>query len=127
MTIGKTAKNVAYAYTRDPARAIAFYGKTLGLPQKSQDKFATVLDLYGAELRIVEIKDHKPHAHPVFGWEVPDVVATVKSLKANGVTMNVYDGMGQDELGIWTSPDGKTKIAFFNDPDGNGLSIATHI
>lgn len=126
MTIGKPAKNVAYAYTRDPAKAIAFYGKTLGLTQKSQDKFATVFDLFGADLRIVQIPDHKPHAHPVFGWEVPDVVATVKSLRASGVTMNVYDGMGQDELGIWTSPDGKTKIAFFNDPDGNGLSIATH-
>jgi catechol 2,3-dioxygenase-like lactoylglutathione lyase family enzyme len=126
MTIGKTAKNVAYAYTRDPAKAKAFYGKTLGLALKSEDNFATVFDLYGADLRIVEIPDHTPHAHPIFGWEVPDVVASVKALRAAGVKMNVYDGMGQDELGIWTSPEGKTKLAFFNDADGNGLSIATH-
>lgn len=126
MTIGATAKNVAYAYTRNPAQAHVFYGKTLGFKQKSQDNYATAFDMNGTELRIVEIKDHKPHAHPIFGWEVPDVVATVTSLKASGVKMNIYDGMGQDALGIWTSPDGKTKTAFFNDPDGNGLSIATH-
>jgi catechol 2,3-dioxygenase-like lactoylglutathione lyase family enzyme len=126
MTIAKTAKIVAFAYTRDAGRAKAFYGKTLGLTHKSEDKFASVYDLNGGELRIVTIPDHKPHAHPIFGWEVPDVVATVKALRASGLNMNVYEGMGQDELGIWTSPDGKTQIAFFNDPDGNGLSIATH-
>jgi catechol 2,3-dioxygenase-like lactoylglutathione lyase family enzyme len=126
MTIGNSARNVAYAYTRDPAKAKAFYGATLGFPLKSEDKFASIYDFNGADLRIVQIPDHKPHAHPIFGWEVPDVVATVKALKAKGVAMNVYEGMGQDDLGIWTSPDGKTKLAFFNDPDGNGLSIATH-
>jgi catechol 2,3-dioxygenase-like lactoylglutathione lyase family enzyme len=126
MTIGKPATNVAYAYTRDPAKAKAFYGKTLGFTHKSDDTFASVFDMNGAELRIVEIPDHKPHAHPIFGWEVPDIVAVVKALRAGGVKMNFYDGMGQDELGIWTAPDGTSKVAFFNDPDGNGLSIATH-
>jgi predicted enzyme related to lactoylglutathione lyase len=28
----------------------------------------------------------------------------------------------QDELGIWTTPDG-TKVAWFKDPDGNTLSL----
>ncbi len=126
MTIGKPAKIVTYVYTRDPSKAKPFYGKTLGFPMTSEDGHASVFALDGAELRIVHIPDHKPHAHPVFGWDVPDVVATVKALRAGGVTMNIYDGMGQDELGIWTSPDGKAKIAFFNDPDGNGLSISTH-
>jgi hypothetical protein len=32
--------------------------------------------------------------------------------------------MGQDELGVWTSPDGKAHVAFVSDPDGNVLSIA---
>jgi len=30
--------------------------------------------------------------------------------------------MKQDELGIWTAPDG-TKVAWFKDPDGNMLSV----
>jgi catechol 2,3-dioxygenase-like lactoylglutathione lyase family enzyme len=126
MTIGATAKNVGYAYTRDRATSKAFYGQMLGLKMTGEDKYAVSFDMYGTELRIVEIPDHKPHAHPIFGWEVPDVVATVTALRAGGLHMNIYDGMGQDSLGIWTSPDGKTKIAFFNDPDGNGLSISTH-
>lgn len=67
--------------------------------------------------------DHRPSAHPVLGWQVPDIEAAVEALAARGVDMNVYEGMGQDDLGIWTSPDGKAKVAFFNDPDGNGLSL----
>jgi len=30
--------------------------------------------------------------------------------------------MGQDKLGIWTSPSG-ARIAWFKDPDGNTLSL----
>ena len=37
--------------------------------------------------------------------------------------MNVYEGLGQDPQGIWTAPDGRCKVAFFNDLDGNGLSL----
>lgn len=29
----------------------------------------------------------------------------------------------QDELGIWTAPDGSAKVAWFEDPDGNLLSL----
>jgi hypothetical protein len=46
----------------------------------------------------------------------------VASLTANGVAMNIYEGMGQNRRGIWTAPDGSCKAAFFNSPDGNGLS-----
>ena len=127
MSIGKSAKVVTFIYTRDRAKAKGFYGETLGFALKSEDRSASVFDLNGVELRIVPIADHVAHAHPVFGWEVADIAATIKALRERGVTMNIYDGMGQDELGIWTSPDGKTKIAFLNDPDGNGLSLASHL
>jgi hypothetical protein len=32
--------------------------------------------------------------------------------------------MEQDALGVWSSPGGK--VARFNDPDGNTLSISQH-
>lgn len=35
-----------------------------------------------------------------------------------------YEGLNQDELGIWTAPDGQSKVAFFADPDGNMLSVS---
>jgi catechol 2,3-dioxygenase-like lactoylglutathione lyase family enzyme len=127
MSIGKSAKVVTYIYTRDPTKAKAFYGSTLGFAQTSEDPFASVFDLNGVELRIVQIPDHVAHPHPVIGWEVADIAASIKGLREHGVTMNIYEGMGQDEVGIWASPDGKTKLAFFNDPDGNGLSLASHL
>ena len=37
MSIGKSAKVVTFMYTRDPAKAKAFYGKTLGFAQTSED------------------------------------------------------------------------------------------
>jgi hypothetical protein len=85
-----------------------------------------VFDLNGVPLRIVPIKDHKPWPHTVLGWEVKDIVAEVKALTARGVRFQVYEGYGQDELGIWNSPDGRAKVAWFLDADGNNLSLAQH-
>ena len=34
-----------------------------------------------------------------------------------------YEGMEQDDLGIWRAPSGAL-IAWFRDPDGNTLSLA---
>jgi predicted enzyme related to lactoylglutathione lyase len=37
--------------------------------------------------------------------------------------MLIYPGFGQDEAGIWNSPDGGARIAWFNDSEGNLLSL----
>ena len=64
-------------------------------------------------------------ARSVLGWNVRDIVATVQSMRARGVVFTVYEGLGQDELGIWTAPDGQAKVAWFADPDdGNVLSVS---
>jgi hypothetical protein len=39
------------------------------------------------------------------------------------VTFQIYEGFGQDADGVWASPDGGAKVAWFHDPDGNGLSL----
>jgi hypothetical protein len=44
-------------------------------------------------------------------------------LKARGVAFNVYEGLGQDEFGIWTVPGATSRVAWFLDPDGNNLSL----
>ena len=69
------------------------------------------------------IPDHKAHSHPVLGWEVEDIGAAAEALRGRGVAFSIFEGMGQDALGIWTSPVGKSKIAFFADPDGNALML----
>jgi hypothetical protein len=60
----------------------------------------------------------------VLGWNVDDIEAAVDALAGRGISFAIYEGMGQDARGIWSAPDGRTKVAFFADPDGNGLSLA---
>jgi catechol 2,3-dioxygenase-like lactoylglutathione lyase family enzyme len=60
----------------------------------------------------------------VLGWNVSDISATAKALRDQGIVFNIHEGMGQDALGIWTSPDGRSKVAFFSDPDGNVLTLS---
>lgn len=117
------ATPITFVITRDRKTSEAFYGETLGLRRLPGDPFAAVFDLAGVPLRLTEVPGHTPSPHPVLGWRVADIKATVQALTAKGVSMNIYEGMGQDELGIWTAPDGSAKVAFFNDPDGNGLSL----
>lgn len=114
---------VTFVITRDRKAAEAFYGETLGLTRLAGDHFAAVFDLAGVPLRLTEVAGHTPTAHPVLGWTVTDIEAAVDALAANGVKMTIYEGMGQDARGIWTAPDGCSKVAFFSDPDGNGLSL----
>jgi catechol 2,3-dioxygenase-like lactoylglutathione lyase family enzyme len=112
MNIGQTDTPVAFLYVADRDRALGFYRETLGLELRSADDFGDFIDLGGAWLRMTVMPDHKAHPHPVLGWNVGDIAVTI------------FEGMGQDPLGIWTAPDGKTKVAFFADPDGNVLSLS---
>ena len=60
--------------------------------------------------------------YTVLGWRVDDIAATMAELSARGVEFRRYEGMGQDEAGVWTTPDG-AQVAWFADPDGNTLSL----
>ena len=123
MALPPSATAIAFVLTRDRAVSDAFYRDVLGLPFKMDDGFAAVFDLNGAELRITHVPEHSAAPHPVLGWQVADIASTVADLTAKGVVMTIYPGMGQDETGVWTSPDGKARVAFFPDPDGNLLSL----
>ena len=124
MNIGQADTPVAFLYVADRDRALDFYRETLGLELRSADDFGDFIDLGGAWLRMTVMPDHKAHPHPVLGWNVGDIAAAVETLRDRGATFTIYEGMGQDALGIWTAPDGRTKVAFFADPDGNVLSLS---
>jgi predicted enzyme related to lactoylglutathione lyase len=66
----------------------------------------------------------RPVAAPytVLGWDVADIASMMDQLSARGVQFTRYQGMGQDDRGVWTAPGG-AKIAWFLDPDGNNLSL----
>jgi catechol 2,3-dioxygenase-like lactoylglutathione lyase family enzyme len=123
MGILEAAKPAIVICTRDRARATAFYRDTLGLTVAYEDSFAAVLNIGGVTLRISVVADFTPHEHTIFGFNVPDVAATVKALREKGVTFTIHQGFRQDELGIWTAPGGTVRVAWFKDPDGNVLSV----
>lgn len=115
---------VAYLNVADRARALGFYRDTLGLALRSADAFGDFIDLGAGLLRMTVMAGHKAQPHPVLGWNVDDIEAAVTALRARGIAFTVFEGMGQDAQGIWTSPDGNTKVAFFADPDGNVLTLS---
>jgi len=113
---------IAFVSTVDAARAKAFYRDKLGLSFVSEDPFALVFDAHGIMLRVSIVREHSPAQQTVLGWHVTDIEATVTGLGKAGIKFQRYDGLKQDDRGIWTSPDGG-RIAWFKDPDGNTLSI----
>jgi catechol 2,3-dioxygenase-like lactoylglutathione lyase family enzyme len=115
-------KLIAFAATRDGARARAFYQTTLGLTVVADDDFALVLDANGTMIRIQKMAVFTPHPFTALGWDVSDIAATVDGLRRRGVTFENFSGMAQDERGIWHSPSGAS-VAWFKDPDGNTLSL----
>jgi catechol 2,3-dioxygenase-like lactoylglutathione lyase family enzyme len=118
------SKLVAFVPTTDPVRARAFYEDVLGLRLVEDAKpFAQVFDANGTMLRVTTVHEHHPAAFTVLGWEVESIESTVEQLTAAGVVFQRYPGLNDsDPLGIWTSPSG-ARIAWFQDPDGNVLSL----
>ncbi|HEY2506140.1 MAG TPA: VOC family protein [Streptosporangiaceae bacterium] len=115
---------VGFIPARDAGAARAFYEGVLGLRVVESSPFALILDLQGTTLRVTSAGDFIPQPFTVAGWHVQDVAAEVRALQAKGVEFARYDGMEQDELGIWTAPSGD-RVAWFRDPDGNTLSLTT--
>jgi catechol 2,3-dioxygenase-like lactoylglutathione lyase family enzyme len=124
MNLQQSATPVAFLYAGDRDRALAFYCGKLGLTLHSSDAFGDFIDLGPALARMTVMADYKAGPHPVLGWNVADIEASVAALCDRGIDFAIYEGMGQDELGIWTSPDGAAKVAWFADPDGNVLSLS---
>jgi catechol 2,3-dioxygenase-like lactoylglutathione lyase family enzyme len=118
----RSADLVAFVATRDLEAAGAFYGSTLRLPLLEANDFARVYDAHGTQLRVTLVQSLANAPYTVLGWRVDDIVQTIDELHAAGVRFNRYDGMDQDDNGVWVAPDG-TRVAWFADPDTNTLSL----
>ena len=118
----KSRPIVAFVATTDRKRAKAFYAKTLGLRLVSEDGFALAFDAGGTMLRVAIVKTLQPAGYTVLSWIVPDIAKAVRDLVKRGVIFQRYEGMPQDDLGIWSSPSG-ARVAWFGDPEGNTLSL----
>jgi catechol 2,3-dioxygenase-like lactoylglutathione lyase family enzyme len=116
---------IAFLTTSKPAECRAFYQDKLGLLFMGEDPGFLIFDSNGTVLRIQKSAAFAPSSQIALGWEVSDLVHEVEELTAGGVPPIARPGVTLDSLGIWTAPDG-TMIAWFNDPDGNVLTLSQH-
>jgi len=116
------AELVAFVATTDLQRSHAFYGDRLRLRHVETTPFANVYDAGGTKLRVTLVEQRAGSPYTVLGWQVPDIVVAVRFLAERGIAVKHFEGMGQNEAGIWTAPGG-ARIAWFEDPDGNVLSV----
>jgi catechol 2,3-dioxygenase-like lactoylglutathione lyase family enzyme len=117
---------IGFATIVDIEKAKSFYRDTLGLTLLSEEPpFALVFDANGIMIRLGMGKERPKVSGTVLGWQVPEIESAVSELQGRGITFERFDGLKQDNAGIWTSPTG-AKVAWFRDPDGNILSLSEH-
>jgi catechol 2,3-dioxygenase-like lactoylglutathione lyase family enzyme len=113
---------MTFVSVTDLDRARVFYEGVLGLVVTEQNPVALVADAAGAMLRITHAPEVTPTGYTVLGWRVDDIARSMGDLARRGVSFTRYDGMSQDDLGVWTTPGGD-RVAWLTDPDGNVLSL----
>lgn len=122
--LSKEDKPVAFLSVSNRVKAKDFYAYKLGLKIVYEDDFALVMELGNSTLRISELKNFEPQRFTVLGWEVDDIVSSAKRLISLNIKPKRYDGLEQDEMGIWNSPSTCVRVMWFEDPDGNILSLS---
>ena len=113
---------IAFVATAKPVEAMAFYQGALGLRFVEETPFSLVFLSGETMVRIQKIAEVAVAPDTALGWEVDDIAVRMAELVANGVVFDRFDGIAQDQEGIWAAPDG-TRVAWFRDPDGNLLSL----
>ena len=113
---------VAFVPSSHLGRSHAFYSGVLGLSCVEATPQANEYDAHGTPLRVTLIVDQETSPHTVLGWRVNDLETSMADLASRGVVFRRYEGFDQNEDGIWTAPGG-SRIAWFEDPDGNIISL----
>jgi len=120
-----SSKMVGFVATAKPEEAKRFYENNLGLQLLEDSPFALVFASGDNTIRVQKVESLVTPPYTSLGWEVEDIAATLKHLLSNGVEFQHHEGLPQNEAGIWKTPDG-AQIAWFQDPDGNTLSLTEH-
>jgi catechol 2,3-dioxygenase-like lactoylglutathione lyase family enzyme len=116
---------ILFAAITGPDRARNFYEKVLGLKFVADDPFAFVFRTGPVQLRLQKVEQKPRIGYTVLGWAVTDIQKAVRQLAEAGVQFMRYDGLEQDTDGIWQSPGG-ARVAWFQDPDENTLSLTQY-
>ena len=115
-------KPVLFVATAKVKSSRAFYERVLGLAFVADEPYALVFRVGRSMLRIQKVERVPKVPYTVLGWAVRNLRSTVRRLSEAGVAFQRYDGLAQDDEGVWCSPGGAL-VAWFQDPDGNTLSL----
>ena len=116
---------VATIAVKDLKAAKKFYGDILGLKPTPVPE-PEVLNYKSGNSTVLVYKSQFAGSNKATSvtWIVDDVDATVKDLKAKGVAFEHYDFPGMTRKGD-VHIAGKSKAAWFKDPDGNILAVVS--
>jgi catechol 2,3-dioxygenase-like lactoylglutathione lyase family enzyme len=105
----------------DMQKAREFYGETLGLRTSEEYGLMWLHLAGGRDTLVYEQPDPTPASSTILNFEVDDIDKAVDALAARGVRFERYDGVEQDEKGVFREEG--PYIAWFMDPSGNVLSV----
>jgi catechol 2,3-dioxygenase-like lactoylglutathione lyase family enzyme len=115
-------KPILFLATANAGRSRDFYQRVLGLNFVTDEPPALVFQVGHSMLRIQKVDQVQAAPYTAMGWSVSDIRGTVQRLHAAGVVFQRYEGLKQDDDGIWHAPSGAF-VAWFRDPDGHVLSL----
>jgi len=116
---------VATIAVKDLKAAKKFYGDTLGLKPTPVPE-PEVLNYKSGNSTVLVYKSQFAGTNKATAvtWIVDDVEGTVRDLKAKGISFEHYDFPGMTRKGD-VHIAGKSKAAWFKDPDGNILAVVS--
>jgi pimeloyl-ACP methyl ester carboxylesterase len=115
------AKAYSGLAVRDMEEARRFYGEALGLKTSEEYGLMWLHLAGGRDTLVYEQSDATPASFTILNFEVDDIDEAVDALAARGVRFERYEGVAQDEKGVFR--DEGPYIAWFKDPSGNVLSV----
>jgi catechol 2,3-dioxygenase-like lactoylglutathione lyase family enzyme len=112
------------------ARAREFYAEKLGLEPAEEREGGLRYVCAAGEFALFQSSGTASGDHTQMGWEVDDIEATVRDLRARGVVFEEYDLPGlttvdgiADIQGNYPSKGTGERGAWFRDSEGNMLGI----
>ena len=126
----KNARVATRLPAQDLERAKAFYAEKLGLEPVEEREGGLRYVCAAGEFALFESTGAASGDHTQMGWEVDDIEATVRDLRARGVVFEEYalpglktvDGIADIDGNYPSKGDGE-RGAWFRDSEGNMLGI----